>query len=96
MRRGAREMIRNIATALSFLVTFAGGTAISQENSAVIVKTVSFCVAEVRKLGEWANHFDAFYNSATKMVENNAIYVRDQSALYEFRKCMASQGLPLH
>jgi hypothetical protein len=47
-------MIRNIATALSFLVTFAGGTAVSQENSAVIMKTVSFCVAEVRKLGEWA------------------------------------------
>lgn len=40
-------------------------------------------------------NFDAFYNPATSQVENNAIVVGDQAALYQFNKCMASHGFPL-
>jgi hypothetical protein len=40
-------------------------------------------------------NFDAFYNPASGQVENNAIVVGDQAALYQFNKCMASHGFPL-
>jgi hypothetical protein len=36
--------------------------------------------------------FDAFYNSAAGRVENNAFLDGDLPALYQFNKCMASQG----
>jgi hypothetical protein len=39
--------------------------------------------------------FDAFYNSAAGRVENNAFLDGDLPALYQFNKCMASQGFPL-
>ncbi len=40
--------------------------------------------------------FDAFYNLATGTVQNNATEVAgDTEPLYEFNKCMASEGLPL-
>ncbi len=40
-------------------------------------------------------HFDAYYNPATGMVENNAASNGDQQALYNFRKCMAQEGFAL-
>ena len=39
--------------------------------------------------------FDAFYNPATKVVENNVAYVYQKPALFPFNKCMAQQGFPL-
>jgi hypothetical protein len=40
--------------------------------------------------------FDAFYNSATGTVQNNATeVVGDTEPLYEFNKCMAREGFPL-
>jgi hypothetical protein len=39
--------------------------------------------------------FDAFYNPANGTVENNARLVGDEEPLYQFNKCMASQGQPL-
>jgi hypothetical protein len=53
---------------------------------------VKYCVDEVRKDYKY---FDAFYNSATKRVQNNIIYAYQQGAVFVFNKCMAAQGLPL-
>lgn len=47
--------------------------------------------------------FDAYYNSATGAVENNASSfpisdfrgVANQAALFQFNKCMAQHGIPL-
>jgi hypothetical protein len=52
-----------------------------------------FPADEVDKL--FFRKFDAFYNTATGKVQNNAVYVGDQAALYQFDKCMASKGYPL-
>lgn len=42
------------------------------------------------------NRFDAFYNPATGAVQNNATgVVGDTEPIYQFDKCMASEGLPL-
>lgn len=66
---------------------------LAQTAAEAITKTVSYCVGEVHKSG--FQRFDAFYNPATGLVENNAFTVGDQNALYVFRKCMAAQGIPL-
>jgi hypothetical protein len=39
--------------------------------------------------------FDAYYNPATGLVENNVIYMDDKGSLFKFNKCMTSMGLPL-
>ena len=60
---------------------------------------VEYCVDRARQWqpGELQrdlhSRFDAFYNSATKLVENNATW--DQAAVFAFNKCMAQQGPPL-
>ena len=41
-------------------------------------------------------NFDAFYNPATGLVQNNAKFVGDQDPLFVFQKCMTAQGIPLH
>lgn len=95
---GRKQMTRYIAAALTcFLTIPAAKTAVSQERSstAAIENAVKLCVADVHGTGAYYEHFDAYYNPATKSVENNVVYVGQQGALYLFRKCMASQGLPL-
>ena len=92
-----KAMTRYVAGALiCFLTVLAGETAVSQESpsAAAIENAVKRCVAEVHKTDSYS-HFDAYYNPATKAVENTVTYVADQGALYLFRKCMASQRLPL-
>ena len=58
-----------------------------------IEKAVKACVEVAHSAGY--EYFDAYYNSASKSVENNITYVYQQSALFPFNKCMASQGFPL-
>jgi hypothetical protein len=74
-----------------------------QDNSAVAIKKiVKQCVDYVHNYKESDPNyqdrntlFDAFYNSASGKVENNALLNIDQKALYIFKKCMAEKGLPL-
>jgi hypothetical protein len=40
-------------------------------------------------------NFDAFYNPASGLVQNNATTVGSQPSLFVFQKCMAEHGLPL-
>jgi hypothetical protein len=54
---------------------------------------VQVCIQVTHKSGY--PYFDAFYNPATKRVENNISLAYQQPALFYFNKCMASQGFPL-
>jgi hypothetical protein len=81
--------------------------AISPEQlQAMIEKAVKHCVDVVHQfpahnqltLGtneDFFRHFDAFYNPATRRVENNGYLNGDIAPQYQFNKCMASQGFPL-
>jgi hypothetical protein len=40
-------------------------------------------------------HFDAYYNAANGMVQNNVEYNFQQRFLFAFQKCMADRGFPL-
>jgi hypothetical protein len=65
------------------------------DDTAAINKTVSSCLDHVHSLGDWNKRFDAYYNAATRSVENNAAYQADREALFQFNKCMAQHGYPL-
>jgi hypothetical protein len=66
-----------------------------------IDKAVRTCVAFVRTLSQsnkdwppaWFDNFDAYYNPATGRVVTIESY---DIAKFQFDKCMASQGMPLH
>jgi hypothetical protein len=78
-----------------------------EQSQAIIQKVVKHCLDVVHQFPahnqmdvttneNFFKKFDAFYNPATGKVENNATtVVGDQAPLYQFDKCMASQGLPL-
>jgi hypothetical protein len=72
-----------------------------EQSQAIIEKVVQYCVDVVHKFpadeteAYYFKRFDAFYNPATGLVQNNGYLVGDEPPLYEFNKCMASQGLPL-
>jgi hypothetical protein len=58
---------------------------------------VKTCVDEVRDAGH--DNFDAYYNEATRNVENNLprnfVTLDDEATSFAFRKCMADAGFPL-
>jgi hypothetical protein len=82
-------MLRIIA-----LVVLAAATpATAAGNAGAILAAVKTCIDFVHTQGYPA--FDAFYNNATKSVENNVTIAMNQPALFDFNKCMASQGFPL-
>jgi len=65
-------------------------------------KAIAECVQVVRAArpsssgGEqFYASFDAYYNTASGRVENNNIYNGGVPAVFEFNKCMTSQGFPL-
>ena len=68
---------------------------------AVIDKAVKACVDFVRTLPQsnkewpsaWFDNFDAYYNPATGRVVTIQSY---DIAKFQFDKCMAGQGVPLH
>lgn len=76
-------------------------TASSAQDKAVIDKAVTDCVRFVQSFAAepgfdfFYKRFDAYYNAATGLVQNNATVVGDQAALFQFNKCMAQRGLPL-
>jgi hypothetical protein len=73
----------------------------SPDAVAAINKVVKHCVDVVHAMKvddlekQFFKKFDAYYNATTHLVENNAFLNGDQPALYQFRKCMAQEGLPL-
>jgi hypothetical protein len=64
-------------------------------------EAVKACVDAVHatKVGEmersFFREFDAYYNPATQLVENNAYRGGDRPPLYAFNKCMVQKGFPL-
>jgi len=59
-----------------------------------IEKTVKTCVRKVQE-ARWGA-FEAFWNSASGRVENNAHLMPSLApALFAFNKCMADLGVPL-
>jgi hypothetical protein len=72
-----------------------------EQSQAAIEKVVKHCIDVVHKFPadqmetQFFKRFDAFYNSATGRVQNNGYLNGDLPPLYEFNKCMASQGYPL-
>lgn len=84
----------------------ANAAAHSQQNSptiddATVEKTVKECLDQIHKIPSdngfinFYAQFDAYYNRATKEVNNNAYRVGDNPVLFKFNKCMAERGLPL-
>lgn len=72
------------------------------QDHATARKMVSNCVKWVREFSDddpmyypFYRRFDAFYNESAGTVENNAYAAGDQRALFQFRKCMAHNGMPL-
>ena len=55
---------------------------------------VKRCVQVVRQM-QGSNWFDAYYNPATRSVEDNVTYNYQVEARYPFRKCMAELGYPM-
>jgi hypothetical protein len=67
-----------------------------------IEKTVTECVGVVHQAKpadqsytRYYGQFDAFYNTVSGKVENNAAFSGAQPALFVFDKCMAQRGVPL-
>jgi hypothetical protein len=76
-------------------------TAANAQDGSKIESAVTYCVDAVHRFPadptdvQFFRKFDAYYNAATGKIENNGMLVGDQAALYQFNKCMASQGIPL-
>jgi hypothetical protein len=70
-------------------------------DKAAIDKAISGCLNFVHSFpaepgyGMFFKRFDAYYNTATGLVQNNAVTVGDHAALFQFNKCMAQSGFPL-
>jgi uncharacterized protein with von Willebrand factor type A (vWA) domain len=74
----------------------ANAAELAPDQQEAIKNTIAHCLLEVHTHSDnFSKHFDAYYNQATGLVENNALYNGDQEPLYQFRKCMATSGFPL-
>ena len=85
----------------SVVAVLIAATMSNAQDKAVIDKAVSDCVQFVHSfqadpgMQSFYRKFDAYFNVATGLVQNNATLVGDQAALFQFNKCMAQKGLPL-
>ena len=73
-----------------------------KQSQEMIEKVVKHCVDVVHQFPatqieekQFFKQFDAFYNSATGLVQNNGYRKGNIPPLYQFNKCMASRGFPL-
>jgi len=85
------------------------GFAQSTAAKANVSMMVSHCVDVVHKtspspavidtygpvITSFYKNFDAFYNPALEVVQNNAETIGSQPALFVFQKCMMENGFPL-
>jgi hypothetical protein len=67
----------------------------AQQINAVVKACVAVSRAQEQEVPGATWRFDAFYNAATGMVQNNVQYNFQQRFLFVFQKCMAEKGLPL-
>src|SRR5579864_5975379 len=96
-------MSRNLIFKAAFAAAIWPIAAFSQSNQTELAgKAVKHCILVVHNthpseafMETYYQNFDAFYNPATGMVQNNARSVGDQKALFVFEKCMVEQGFPL-
>jgi len=90
-----------LAVLLGLLLASVASMAQEKSPKSTIDDVVKQCVDVMHRLPadksdlSFFKKFDAFYNSAAGRVENNAFLDGDLPALYQFNKCMASQGFPL-
>ena len=90
-----------LAVLLGLLLASLASMAQEKSPKSTIDDVVKQCVDVVHRFPadnsdlSFFKKFDAFYNSAAGRVENNAFLDGDLPALYQFNKCMASQGFPL-
>ncbi|MDB5535026.1 MAG: hypothetical protein JWO28_3341 [Hyphomicrobiales bacterium] len=95
-----------VAAASAITIGLCGASALAQTQAApdqtgAIDRVVKQCVAAVRAapsekgLEGFYRGFDAYYNSLTSKVLNNATTVGDQKPLFVFQKCMSEKGIPL-
>src|SRR6266852_3993586 len=85
-----------VALSASTLAQTATPPASTIDQLTPVAKAVKHCSDVVRaKPDAWSQKFDAFYNPASRKVENNATMVGDQQPLFEFNKCMTEMGFPL-
>jgi hypothetical protein len=89
---------------VGFVMAVGSSTGFAQNTpaGADVVKVVNRCVNVVHNtrpaqpyLEMYYKNFDAFYNPASGLVQNNAQTVGDMQALFVFQKCMTEQGFPL-
>jgi hypothetical protein len=90
-----------LAVLLGLLLASVASMAQEKSPKSTIDDVVKQCVDVVHRFPadksdlSFFKKFDAFYNSAAGRVENSAFLDGDLPALYQFNKCMASQGFPL-
>lgn len=98
------KQVHFVAAASAVALVLCGASAqtpTTPDPAALIGKVIKQCVAAVRAspseklLEEFYRGFDAYYNSATAKVLNNATTVGDQKPLFVFQKCMSEKGFPL-
>lgn len=96
------EMSKILAKAALIALSIGGAvTAVNAQDISKMNGAVAYCVDTVHHFPadpseiQFFKKFDAYYNTATGKIENNGLFVGDQAALYQFNKCMASQGVPL-
>jgi hypothetical protein len=100
------KVVRLVAVMiLASMVSVCGLSAAVAQNaqsSATADKAVKYCIDVVHNthpseqyMETYYKNFDAFYNPTTGSVQNNALSVGDQKALFVFEKCMKEQGFPL-
>lgn len=96
-----RRFFAALAVLLGLLLASVASIAQDKSQKSTIDDVVKQCVDVVHRFPadksdlSFFKKFDAFYNSAAGRVENNAFLDGDLPALYQFNKCMASQGFPL-
>jgi hypothetical protein len=93
-------MHRRVLAVALFVVAGLATSATAQQGKSTIENAVKHCVDVVHRFPAQVDkyifeNFDAFYNSATSTVQNKAFGIFDRPALYQFDKCMASEGFPL-
>jgi|ETNmetMinimDraft_2_1059921.scaffolds.fasta_scaffold316520_2 hypothetical protein len=93
-------MFKTSAIGVVAVVLYSPSLGLAQTSDPASV--VNYCVGVVNTttpdnefMGMFYRDFDAYYEPTTKMVHWNAKSIGAQKPLFQFKKCMSKQGLPL-